>query len=302
MPVSAAIIVWIASEREPVIRAVLDAEARVLERCDTLLTPAGDVELDVSAREEVLRRNRELAARGLRVLALAEGRVDAVGADALQELTLVGLVGMSDPPAAGVRETIERFHVAGIRTVMITGDQRLTAEAVARELGILRPGDEIIEGRELQGLTPGEVADRLARVSALSRVSPEDKLRIVEALQRRGEIVAMLGDGVNDAPALKKADIGVAMGITGTDASKEAADIVLLVDDPARLVDAIEISRRTMRIARQSIGVGLGLSGVGMAIAALGYLTPVAGALVQEAIDVAVILNALRASRDVAGG
>lgn len=230
-------------DSEGPLACVKGAPARVLERCDTLHTPSGEIELDTSGREEVLLRNRELAASGLRVLALAEGRVDALGEDSLQGLTFVGLVGMSDPPAAGVRETIERFHGAGIRTVMITGDQRLTAEAVARELGILRPGDQVVEGRELQGAAPEELADGLARVSALSRVSPEDKLRIVEALQERGEIVAMLGDGVNDAPALKKADIGVAMGVRGTDVAKEAAAVVLQDDRFQTIGAAVEEGR-----------------------------------------------------------
>src|SRR5690606_31453093 len=128
-----------------------------------------------------------------------------------------------DPPAAGVRETIDTFRTAGIRTVMITGDQALTAEAIARELGIFQPGDEVIGGDQLEGLSTDQLGQRLSRVAALSRVSPADKLRVVEAFQSRGEIVAMLGDGVNDAPALKKADIGVAMGKRGTDIAKEAA-------------------------------------------------------------------------------
>ncbi|HET8654335.1 MAG TPA: HAD-IC family P-type ATPase, partial [Longimicrobiaceae bacterium] len=190
---------------------VKGAPARVLEHCARVLGPRGEAALDDAARETVLAENLAMAARGLRVLALAGGRGGEPGDDGLRGLTFVGLVGMSDPPAPGVRETIDRFRTAGIHTVMITGDQRLTAEAVARELGILRPGDAVVEGSELHGVPPARLADRLARVAALSRVSPEEKLRIVEAFQSRGEIVAMLGDGVNDAPALKKANIGVAM-------------------------------------------------------------------------------------------
>lgn len=219
------------------------APARVLERCDRLLTDAGEVPLDGTGREEVLNRNRAMAARGLRVLALAEGRAESAGESALRSLTLVGLVGMSDPPAAGVLETIERLHGAGIRTVMITGDQRLTAEAVAQELGILRSGGVVAEGRELQGLSPDDLAARLSGVAALSRVSPEDKLRVVEAFQRSGEIVAMLGDGVNDAPALKRSDIGVAMGGRGTDVAREAADVVLEDDRFRTIAVAVEEGR-----------------------------------------------------------
>jgi Ca2+-transporting ATPase len=126
---------------------------------------------------------------------------------------------------------------------MMTGDQRLTAESVARELGILRPGDEVVEGRELEGLSEEELSRRLGRAAALSRVSPEQKLRVVEALQRRGEIVAMLGDGVNDAPALRKADVGVAMGRRGTDVAKEAAALVLRDDRFQTIGAAVEEGR-----------------------------------------------------------
>ncbi|HEX6070450.1 MAG TPA: HAD-IC family P-type ATPase [Longimicrobiaceae bacterium] len=219
------------------------APARVLERCERILTPAGEEPLDAARREGALEHNRLMASRGLRVLGLARGPVAAVDDGALQGLTFVGLVGISDPPAAGVRETIERFRIAGIRTVMITGDQRLTAEAVARELGILGEGDEVVEGKEFHNLGPDGIDKRLPHVSALSRVSPEDKLRIVEAFQRSGEIVAMLGDGVNDAAALKKADIGVAMGIRGTDVAKEAASVVLQDDRFSTIGAAVEEGR-----------------------------------------------------------
>jgi Ca2+-transporting ATPase len=150
---------------------------------------------------------------------------------------------MSDPPAEGVEETIARLHRAGIRILMMTGDQRLTAEAVARALGILRPGDGVLDARELGGLPAAELAPRLAQVAALSRMSPEQKLLVVEALQRRGEIVAMLGDGVNDAPALKRADVGVAMGGRGTDVAKEAAGVVLRDDRFPTVAAAVEEGR-----------------------------------------------------------
>ena len=219
------------------------APARVVERCSYLFTDEGAVSLDDGARERVLQQNRAMASRGLRVLAVAKGETEHGDEAALQDLTLVGFIGLSDPPAAGVKETIERFHDAGIRTVMITGDQRLTAEAIARELGILRRADEVVEGRDLQGIPPTELGERLRSVSVLSRVSPEDKLRIVEAYQQRGEIVAMLGDGVNDAAALKKANIGVAMGIRGTDVAKEASAVVLQDDRFATIGAAVEEGR-----------------------------------------------------------
>jgi len=222
---------------------VKGAPARVIERCTKLLTAAGEVDLDEQGTERLLGQNRDMAASGLRVLALALGRGSAADETALHDLTLIGLVGMSDPPAAGVRETIARFQLAGIRTVMLTGDQRLTAEAVARNLGILRAGDEVVEGSELRQLSPEELKVRVERVSALSRVSPEDKLHIIEAFQARGEIVAMLGDGVNDAAALKRADIGVAMGMRGTDVAKEAASVVLQDDRFQTIGAAVEEGR-----------------------------------------------------------
>ncbi|HUF27015.1 MAG TPA: HAD-IC family P-type ATPase [Gemmatimonadaceae bacterium] len=213
------------------------APSRILDRCARALTSRGEVPLDDRTREELEESNRALAARGLRVLALASGPVP--GTDDLEprELTFVGLVGMLDPPATGVRETIQTFRDAGIRTMMLTGDQRLTADAVARDLGIVSSGDEVVDGQELAGWSPSELARRIDRLGACSRVSPEHKLAIVAALQDQGAIVAMLGDGVNDAAALKKADVGVAMGRRGTDVAKETAAVVLQ-DDRFRTIGA----------------------------------------------------------------
>jgi P-type Ca2+ transporter type 2C len=222
---------------------VKGAPTRVLETCSRVLTSHGEVGLDNAARDEVLRHNARLAANGLRVLALAHGRADTADNGALHDLTFVGLAGMSDPPAPGVRETLDVFRSAGIRTIMITGDQRLTAEAIARELGILSVGDEVLDGHHLRQLSIDELGRRMASVSALSRTGPEDKLRIVSALQHGGEIVAMLGDGVNDAAALKKADIGVAMGGRGTDVAREAAALILTDDRFPTIAAAVEEGR-----------------------------------------------------------
>ena len=216
---------------------VKGAPRRVLELCARALTADGERALDESARQELLERNRQLAARGLRVLALASASVPDTGARALHDLTFVGYAGMMDPAAPGVRETIRTFRDAGIRTVMLTGDQQLTAEAIARDLGILRPGDEVLDGRSLAHLSETDLAERAGRIGAFSRVSPEQKLTIVTAYQDHGEIVAMLGDGVNDAAALKKADVGVAMGRRGTDVAKEAA-VVVLQDDRFQTIGA----------------------------------------------------------------
>jgi Ca2+-transporting ATPase len=155
----------------------------------------------------------------------------------------VAFVGLTDPPAPGVLATIRALQDAGIRTVMLTGDQKLTAESVARELGVMRPDESALDGAEVERLDDRELEDAVWRVAAFSRVSPETKLRIVDAYRRRGEIVAMLGDGVNDAPALRKADLGAAMGIRGTDLAKEASDIVLLDDRFSTIAAAVEEGR-----------------------------------------------------------
>jgi Ca2+-transporting ATPase len=162
---------------------------------------------------------------------------------AVQRLTFVGLVGFADPPAEGVKDAIARLRVAGLRTVMLTGDQRATAAAVGRELNLLSDGQAIIDGRELDALSETDLNARLSHVGAFSRITPEHKLRLVRALQARGDIVAMLGDGVNDAPALRRADIGVAMGIRGTDVAKEAAAIVLQDDRFETVTAAVEEGR-----------------------------------------------------------
>ncbi len=180
------------------------------------------------------------------MLALAYRQLDegeSQGPEAIHDLVCVGFAGIKDPPAAGVRETIARFHSAGVRTVMITGDQAVTAEAVGRELGLLRDGDHTLKGREMPRLSTTELSERVERVAAFSRVSPEDKLRIISAFQDRGDIVGMLGDGVNDAAALKKADIGVAMGRRGTDVARETADVVLQDDRFETIGAAVEDGR-----------------------------------------------------------
>jgi Ca2+-transporting ATPase len=188
----------------------------------------------------LLAANDNLARAGLRVLGLASGPVEQPVEAALKGLRFVGLVGLIDPPAPGVKETIARLRAAGLRTVMLTGDQRLTAEAIGRELGVLEDDVQVISGNELDALSREELEARVTKIGVFSRITPEHKLAIVSALQARGEIVAMLGDGVNDAPALKKADVGVAMGKRGTDVAKEAASIVLQDDRFETIAAAVE--------------------------------------------------------------
>jgi Ca2+-transporting ATPase len=212
---------------------VKGAPGRVLDLCS----------LDAATRTTVRRVNDALAADGLRVLGVASGRVAEPVESSLSGLTFDGFIGLADPPAAGVKETIALLQAAGLRTIMLTGDQRLTAQAVGRELGLLQGDVHVVEGRELESLSKEDLRAVAAHAAVFSRITPEHKLRIVEALQARGEIVAMLGDGVNDAPALRKADVGVAMGTRGTDAAKQAAAIVLRDDRFETISAAVEEGR-----------------------------------------------------------
>jgi P-type Ca2+ transporter type 2C len=224
----------------------------VIERCARIVTPHGVRPLGPDQREELLGWNRNLAARGLRVLALATGELERDDDD-LSGLTWVGFAGLSDPPAAGVAETIRAFRQAGIRTVMITGDHRLTAASIARALGILGATDEALEGRDVERLSDAELDLIVPRVGAFGRASPESKLRVIAAFQRNGQIVAMLGDGVNDAAALRKADVGVAMGGRGTDLAKEAADVILEDDRFPTIGVAIEEGRVILENVRKFV-------------------------------------------------
>jgi len=217
------------------------APETVLAGCVAEHTTSGDVPLDAHARERILDAARQMAGDALRVLAVATRR-DATPDTAERGMTLLGLVGMFDPPRAEARDAIETCERAGIRVVMITGDHPLTAEAIARELGLMK-GGRVVTGVELGNLDDAALERDAAHIDVYARVSPSDKMRVVEALQRRGHVVAMTGDGVNDAPALKKADIGIAMGVTGTDVAREAAAMTLTDDNFASIVAAIEEGR-----------------------------------------------------------
>lgn len=218
----------------------------LLDRSDKVLTADGAVLLTDERKQAILDENRRLSEGGLRVLAFASRELDEVRALTLEDeygYTFVGLAAMMDPPRPEAVRAVADARGAGIKTVMITGDHKVTASAIARQLGILGPRDRAIDGAELDAMSD-ELLDReLAHISVYARVSPEHKIRIVAAWQRRGSIVAMTGDGVNDAPALKRADIGVAMGITGTEVSKDAASMILSDDNFATIVRAVENGR-----------------------------------------------------------
>jgi Ca2+-transporting ATPase len=234
-----------------------------LERCRYILQGDQPVSLTPEQQTLILEQNSQLAGRGLRVLGFAGKPLSAIPPIEAEEQTeqgliWLGLVGMLDAPRPEVRDAVAKCRKAGIRPVMITGDHQLTAQAVAEDLGIAQPGDQTITGRQLETMTDAELAQAVEQVSIFARVAPEHKLRIVRALQQQHQVVAMTGDGVNDAPALKQSDIGVAMGITGTDVSKEASDMVLLDDNFATIVSAVEEGRVVYTNIRRFIKYILG--------------------------------------------
>ena len=224
----------------------------VLELCTRVRRAGRDELCDERVREEVHAAAEGMAARALRLLALAvieggelDGRTGFAGLRG--QATLLGLVGQLDPPRPEVGEAVRACEAAGVRAVMVTGDHKATGIAVARLLGLSREGDLAIDGRELDALSDEALAERIERISVFARVHPTQKLRIVEAYQKQDEVVAMTGDGVNDAPALARADVGVAMGITGTDVAKQAAKIVVTDDNFATIVAAVEEGRLVYR-------------------------------------------------------
>ena len=219
----------------------------MLQACQSTWTARGPQSLNEAVSREILAANDELAASGKRVLGLAVRWLDSPptddSADALEhDFIFVGLAGLADPPRREAEEAVRRCKTAGIRAVMITGDHPLTAGHIAAEVGI-DGAQGTLTGQDLEAMSDAELAAIVDDVSVYARVSPEHKLRIVKALQTKGNIVAMTGDGVNDAPALKIADIGVAMGITGTDVSKDASEAVLLDDNFATIVNSVEEGR-----------------------------------------------------------
>ena len=221
----------------------------LLARCNKYLYN-GEIKEDLENYKKVIAENNEnMAKDALRVLAMAYKEIDHEPTDEEMEnmeqgLIYVGMVGMIDPPRLEVKDAVDKCKNAGIKTVMITGDHKITAIAIAKSLGILENEEEALTGAELEKMSDEDLTKNIRKYSVYARVSPEHKVRIVKAWQANGEIVAMTGDGVNDAPALKTADIGCAMGIVGTDVSKEAADVILTDDNFATIVSSVEEGRR----------------------------------------------------------
>ncbi|MGH2523811.1 MAG: cation-translocating P-type ATPase, partial [Anaerolineales bacterium] len=213
----------------------------ILDSCARQLTERGEAPLDAASKHQILETAQQMASEALRVLAVA-AKSNARIENAEHEMTFLGLVGMIDPPRPEAKAAIRTCEQAGIKVVMITGDHPLTARAVAGELDLLKTG-RVTTGAELEAMSDDEFERQVADIEVYARVSPAHKLRVVTALQKKGHIVAMTGDGVNDAPALKKADIGIAMGITGTDVTKEAAAMTLTDDNFASIVAAVEEGR-----------------------------------------------------------
>ena len=243
--------------------AVKGAPEAVLARCTHLLGAQGPRPLTDGDRRRIAQVGGDLAGQALRVLAVAQRLQPALpksmAAEGLEaELTFVGLIGMMDPPRPEVRQAVDRCAGAGIRPVMITGDHKDTAVAIAKQLNIYRPGDKAIDGAGLDFLPQETLEEEIEAFSVYARVTPEHKMRIVQAWQRRGHVVAMTGDGVNDAPALKAADIGCAMGKTGTDVAKGAADMILTDDNFATIVDAVREGRGIYANIKKVVGFLLG--------------------------------------------
>jgi Ca2+-transporting ATPase len=248
---------------EPYMMFTKGSPELILERCTQI--QVGEVAQPITSeqRQQILEQNNQMAGRGLRVLGFACKPLATVPTTEAEDgaerhLIWLGLVAMLDAPRPEVRDAVARCRTAGIRPIMITGDHQLTAQAVAEDLGIAKVGDRVLNGRELEKMDTKELERQVREVNIYARVAPEHKLRIVQALQNQNQVVAMTGDGVNDAPALKQADIGVAMGITGTDVSKDASDMVLLDDNFATIVAATEEGRVVYTNIRRFIKYILG--------------------------------------------
>ena len=226
----------------------------ILDRCVSIATSQGVRDITEEDKNAILNKNRKFSEHGLRVLTFAyKNTDDALSIDTEYDFTFLGLVSMIDPPRVESKQAVSDAIRAGIKPIMITGDHKITATAIAKQIGIFKDGDISVTGLELDAMSDKELDKNIEKISVYARVSPENKIRIVEAWQRKGNIVSMTGDGVNDAPALRKADIGVAMGITGTEVSKDAASMILQDDNFATIIKAVANGRNVYRNIRNSI-------------------------------------------------
>ena len=221
----------------------------LLKCCTGIVGRNGIRQITEADIQNINKANMHMASKALRVLAVASKSInelpDAISTDTIEsDLIFLGMVGMIDPPREEAKVAVAQCLKAGIKPVMITGDHKITASAIARELGIMQEHDAVLTGTDVELLSDEKLQEVVGNVSVFARVAPEHKVRIVKAFQQRGNVVAMTGDGVNDAPALKLANIGVAMGITGTDVAKEAADVVLADDNFATIVSSVREGRR----------------------------------------------------------
>lgn len=271
---------------------------KVLDACDTYLSKDGrEFVMDANRRQEAIEAAEKMASRGLRVLAFASGSVTrsaknkASSSNTVEEqykgLTFAGLVGMSDPPRPGVSRSIRKLMRGSVKVIMITGDAETTAVAIGKQLGmsVATPVEgstsgvrSVLRGDEIDSMTEAELAAAMDHTTIFARTNPDHKLKIVKALQSRGDIVAMTGDGVNDAPALKKADIGIAMGKHGTDVAKEAADMILTDDDFSTILHAIEEGKAIFNNIQNFLTFQLSTSAAGLSLVllctCLGYKSP----------------------------
>jgi len=226
--------------------AVKGAPEAVIACCSAERTPSGVTALNDTSRRRWLQRANELGGRGLRTLAIASKKSGSAGDDPYAGLVLLGIVGLEDPPRAGVKRAIDRCRNAGITVIMVTGDHAATAGNIAAALGIVAESiaeDQLVDGQEVDALIGAATPERILAGRVFSRVTPEQKLSLIDFFQRQNQVVAMTGDGVNDAPALKKADIGVAMGVRGTAVAKEASAMVLQDDEFGTIVEAVAQGR-----------------------------------------------------------
>ncbi len=236
-------------DKEKLLVAVKGGLDELLSCCDRIYENDTVRALTVEDKKMISEANILMAGNALRVLAIAFKEIDSLPEEIIpakleRDLVFIGMLGMIDPPREEVKVSVEKCKEAGIKPVMITGDHKITAIAIANSLGIMQENDKALTGLELEKMSDKELDEQIENIAVYARVSPEHKVRIVRAFQQKNNIVAMTGDGVNDAPALKLADIGVAMGITGTDVSKEAADVVLTDDNFSTIVSAVEEGRR----------------------------------------------------------